>query len=183
MPPLSDGSHSTASGAVAKEAGVLPSNGVSSALCHPEAGGQPLAASQSRGQAALGAAAGSGGASSDKADLEPSALSSGRSFCLILFAGVRALSGRSCCVSLTGGVSGGFLVVCFFLGRCGLGFLVRLRVLEALLEPALYASATGAVASGVALSKKHHQSHWLAELKRRDNVDLEVGTESVDFPP
>ena len=71
-------------------------------------------------------------------------------------------------------------MICFFFKEGGLGFLVRLRVLEALLEPALYASATGAVASG--LPEQEAPSKSLAcRLSERDNVDLEVGTESVDF--
>lgn len=71
-------------------------------------------------------------------------------------------------------------MVCFFFKEGGLGFLVRLRVLEALLEPVLYASGAGAAASG--LPGQEAPSKSLAcRLRDRDKVDFEGGTESVDF--
>lgn len=72
------------------------------------------------------------------------------------------------------------MVVCFFFKEGGLGFLVRLRVLEALLEPVLYASGAGATASE--LPEQEAPSKSVAcRLRERDSVDLAAGTESVDF--
>jgi hypothetical protein len=125
---------------------------------------------------------GSKGVSSNKVDPEPSAVANSvfvsEARCSSLGTGLS--SAGSCWVSFTGGVSEGFLLVCFFFKEGGRGFLVLLRVLDALLDPVLHASGARATASG--LPGQETPSKSLAcRLSDRDSVDLEGGTDSVDF--
>lgn len=130
----------------------------------------------------MGTAAGSGGASSVRAGPEPSGRAGSVSASDARFSslGTGLPSAGSCCVSLTGAVSGGFFVACFFFKEGGLGFLVRLRVLESLLDPVPLASGAGAAAS-VLPGQDTPSKSPACRLRERDSADLEGGTESVDF--
>lgn len=74
----------------------------------------------------------------------------------------------------------GFLVACFFFKEGGRVFLVRLRVLEALLDPVPHASVARVPASGLPGHEAPSKS-LACRLSERDSVVLEGGTDSVDF--
>lgn len=128
----------------------------------------------------MGTAAGSRGASSVRAGPEPSG-GAGSVFvsgAWLSSLGTGLSSAGSCWVSLTGGVSEGFFAAGFFFKEGGLGFLVLLRVLESLPGPVLLASGAGA---SVLPEQEAPSKSPACRLRERDSVDLEGGTESVDF--